>query len=286
MKPAMARTTGRFSSIVHPTDLGEAGRAAFAHGLRLAVAARGRFAVVHNAGPELEDAARLEAFPGVRDTLAGWGLLDLGVAAAGVEEALGIRVTKADLGGGDTVESLAGYIDRHGCDLVVLATHARDGLPRWLRGSIAEAIARRTNLPTLYLPHAARGFVDARTGALRLANILIPVDRMPDPEPALDAATRLVELLDAQAATLHLLHVGPQASAPEPPVAAWLAQRLERHRRDGPVVDTIVALADETDADLLVMTTEGRHGFLDALRGSTTEAVLRQANRPLLAVPA
>ena len=54
----------------------------------------------------------------------------------------------------------------------------------------------------------------------------------------------------------------------------------------GPVVDAITAEADATDADLVVMTTEGRHGFLDALRGSTTEAVLRRANRPLLAVPA
>jgi nucleotide-binding universal stress UspA family protein len=52
------------------------------------------------------------------------------------------------------------------------------------------------------------------------------------------------------------------------------------------VVDTIVATADQLDVDLIVMATEGRHGFLDALRGSTTEAVLRRAGRPLLAVPA
>jgi nucleotide-binding universal stress UspA family protein len=282
----MTRTTGRFSNIVHPTDLGEAGRAAFAHGLRLAVAARGRFAVVHNAGRELDDAAALEAFPGVRDTLASWGLLDLGAPTRSVEEVLGIRVSKADLGGGGTVETLVDYIDRHGCDLVVLATHARDGLPRWLRGSVAAAIARRAAVPTLFLPHDARGFVEPRTGALRLADILMPIDSKPDPAPAIAAVTRLVEMLDAQAARLHLLHVGPAATAPEPAVAGWLAQRLERHHREGPVVDAITAEADATDADLVVMTTEGRHGFLDALRGSTTEAVLRRANRPLLAVPA
>ncbi len=275
-----------FTSIVHPTDLDEAGRDAFAHGLRLAVATRGRFAVVHNAGRELEDAARLEAFPGVRDTLASWGLLDLGASAASVEEVLRIRVTKADLGGGGTVASLVDYIERHGADLVVLATHGRDGLPRWLEGSIAEAIARRSRVPTLFLPHAARGFVDPRTGEIRLANILVPIDREPDPQPALAAAARLVELLGAQAATLHLLHVGPKASAPEPLVESWLADRVRRRHGEGPVVDAITAAADETDADLLVMTTEGRHGFLDALRGSTTEAVLRRANRPLLAVPA
>ncbi|MGB1685776.1 MAG: universal stress protein [Pseudomonadales bacterium] len=33
------------------------------------------------------------------------------------------------------------------------------------------------------------------------------------------------------------------------------------------------------------MPTQGRHGFLDALRGSTTEQVMRELQCPLLAVP-
>jgi nucleotide-binding universal stress UspA family protein len=35
-----------------------------------------------------------------------------------------------------------------------------------------------------------------------------------------------------------------------------------------------------------VMATEGRNGFLDALRGSHSEQVLRQCACPLLAIPA
>lgn len=287
MTQEMLKTRGLFSSIVHPTDLGEAGRDAFAHSLRLAVAAKGHFAVVHTAGRrELDEEAGLESFPGVRDTLASWGLLDLGAPTQSVEQVLGIRVTKSDLGGGGTVETLVDYIERHGCDLVVLATAARDGLPRWLKGSVASAIARRAAVPALFLPHDARGFVDPKTGALRLNNILMPVDSKPDPAPAIAAVARLVEMLDAQAAALHLLHVGPAAEAPALQVSGWLAPRVRRHHRTGPVVEAITAEADAVDADLLVMTTEGRHGFLDALRGSTTEAVLRHANRPLLAVPA
>jgi nucleotide-binding universal stress UspA family protein len=56
--------------------------------------------------------------------------------------------------------------------------------------------------------------------------------------------------------------------------------------RDGEVVETILALAGECAADLIVMATAGRQGFLDALRGSTTERVLRGGAVPLLAVPA
>jgi len=38
-------------------------------------------------------------------------------------------------------------------------------------------------------------------------------------------------------------------------------------------------------ANLIGMATAGHHGLLDALRGSTTERVLRQAPCPVLAIP-
>jgi nucleotide-binding universal stress UspA family protein len=44
--------------------------------------------------------------------------------------------------------------------------------------------------------------------------------------------------------------------------------------------------ATEQPADLIAMATEGHKGFLDVLRGSTTERVLRDARCPVLAVPA
>jgi nucleotide-binding universal stress UspA family protein len=55
---------------------------------------------------------------------------------------------------------------------------------------------------------------------------------------------------------------------------------------EGDVVETILAVAKETTADLIAMNTKGHHGFLDALRGSTTERVVGHARCPLLAVPA
>jgi nucleotide-binding universal stress UspA family protein len=55
--------------------------------------------------------------------------------------------------------------------------------------------------------------------------------------------------------------------------------------REGDVIDTILDTAGATEADLIVMTTDGRHGFLDALRGSHSERVLRQAPCPVLVLP-
>ncbi|MFN9717901.1 MAG: universal stress protein [Planctomycetota bacterium] len=54
--------------------------------------------------------------------------------------------------------------------------------------------------------------------------------------------------------------------------------------RTGSVVNEILGEAREQDVDLIVMTTAGRHGLLDALRGSATEQIVENARCPILAV--
>jgi nucleotide-binding universal stress UspA family protein len=51
-------------------------------------------------------------------------------------------------------------------------------------------------------------------------------------------------------------------------------------------VEAIVDAAIELDVDLIAMPTAGHHGVLDALRGSTTERVIRHAPCPVLALAA
>ena len=58
-----------------------------------------------------------------------------------------------------------------------------------------------------------------------------------------------------------------------------------RSLREGEPKEQILRRADDLSPDLVIMVTEGRHGFLEALRGSTTEQVLRRAPCPVLAVP-
>jgi nucleotide-binding universal stress UspA family protein len=57
------------------------------------------------------------------------------------------------------------------------------------------------------------------------------------------------------------------------------------HRRAPAVVERIVVTTLDRDADLIVPVTEGRRGFLDAVRGSTVERLLEQRRIPLLVVP-
>jgi nucleotide-binding universal stress UspA family protein len=52
----------------------------------------------------------------------------------------------------------------------------------------------------------------------------------------------------------------------------------------GEPAPALVEAVKEFEPDLVVMTTAGHHGFMDVLRGSTTERVLRAIRCPLLAV--
>ncbi|MFO1072629.1 MAG: universal stress protein [Geminicoccaceae bacterium] len=271
--------------VVHPTDFTAGGEVAFAHALRIALAARGHFYLVHAEKLETGEDADWAAFPGVRSTLTRWGLLAADAAPTDVAERLGLRVTKSDIPDKDPTDAILRFTDENRCDLLVLATHAREGLARFLHGSIAETLARKARIPTLFLPIGAGGFVDPANGLPRLRNILLPVDPAIPPARAAGLALALADMLGCPEALLHVLHVGTAEETPVLSLDAVHDTRLRRITAEGAVVPRIAQTAAELEAELIVMPTRGRDGLLDALLGSTTEQVLRQAGRALLAVP-
>ena len=50
---------------------------------------------------------------------------------------------------GRAAESLADYTKENNIDLIVIATHGRSGITRWVRGSVADKILRFSNVPVL-----------------------------------------------------------------------------------------------------------------------------------------
>jgi nucleotide-binding universal stress UspA family protein len=269
--------------IVHATDFTPESEPAFAHALCLALAAKGHLAIIHAEQFAPEGGPDWAAFPGVRATLAKWGLLEPNVPPEAVAGRLGIKVTKAGVAA-DPERGLVHFLGTNRCDLLVLATHGRNGLDRLLHRSLAEALARRIGLPSLLLPLHGRGFIDLTTGAPSLQNILMPVDR-DTPSAAASLALRIADLLGCTEAVVHALHVGPTEEAPSVVVEPQHAPRLRRLSGEGAVVPAILEAAAQVDADLIAMTTWGHNDLLDTLWGSTTEQVLRQAGRPLLAMP-
>jgi nucleotide-binding universal stress UspA family protein len=268
-------------SVLHPTDFSEGSRVAFFHALKAALLSKSKLTLLNvssDANP------RWSAFPGVRETLELWNLLPKGSPRSAVAD-LGIDVRKAIMPKGDPVEAVVGFMTKSPAEMIVLATQQKRGVSRWLSSSVAEPIARRATEMTLFIPGEAAGFISAEDGSVSLKSILIPITSSPRPQPALEAAVRLVRSLNVSEGTFTLLHIGDSDSMPDvctPDVPGW---NWTKELRSGAVIQAILDVSAETHAGLIVMSTDGRNGFLDGLRGSHTERVLRQASVPLLTVP-
>lgn len=265
------------NAIAHATDFSSEGRSAFAHAVRLALVHRCRLDLLHVRDPAGADG--FDHFPRVRELLAGWGVLPSGASVADIATQTGITVRKVEIRDADTVIGLSRFLISHRPDLLIVASHGREGWNRWLSGSVSGEIAQQTRLPTLLLGPNARPFVDLDSGALNLTRILVPVDHGPSP----GRAVRILDsLIDGLRVETDFVHAGPIP----PEVRGWSGTSLRVRTINPPVIEAIVAEAQACHAQLIAMPTSGRRGFLDGLRGSTTEPVVARAHCPVLALPA
>ena len=88
----------------------------------------------------------------------------------------------------------------------------------------------------------------------------------------IDAAIQKEARATAQEGAERLRHAGMAA---EPRIDA----------RRASVAATILAVADEIDADAIVLGTRGRGGIKSLLLGSVSHAVVQQADRPVVVIP-
>lgn len=269
-----------FGTIFHPTDCSAESHGAFAHALRLAVAARAELVVMH---VDTGDASRpLDGFPQVRPTLERWGLLPPGSTRDDVGR-LGLRVRKVRTTGAPA-RALAQYVMRHPTDIIVLGTSQHEGLERWQHASVGEPIARSSRIPTLFVPAHGAGFVDAGTGRVRLRRVIVPAGDSASGERAGDLVVQVGRSLDVGILEVTMVHVGSGDVPLVRPLSidGW---SWRRQARDGALVTTILDARSEADAELIVMATHGHDSIGDKIWGSTTEQVVRGARCPVLAVP-
>jgi len=170
-------------------------------------------------------------------------------------------------------------------DYLVLAAEQRSRLESWFGRKSADSAALKAGIPALFVPAKGRGCVAPEDGRVTMRHVLIPVDRQPSPDAAIERGLRALAAFGDDESTLTLLYVGSESDFPEVsvPEGAW---RVARSARSGEPANEIVAAAEETAADLVIMVTQGTEGVLDVLRGTTTAQVLRRTPCPLLSVPA
>lgn len=268
--------------IVHPTDLAPEGGIGFQHAVALSRELGGLLYSLH-ANPVDTDRA-MRDLPDAADQLRAWrggadGSLD--------EELAGVRHYKVvHRCCEDPVDTLLDAMADLKPDLVVLGKHGTGGFFSFAHDSVAESLARNTDVPTLFLPIGGRGFVSKLTGALHLRRIVLPVRDQASLLAALDVAAGLFERLGLDHLEFALLHVGDddtldRIALPETP-QTWTWRTIHRQ---GKLEDAIIGCADDWDADLIVMATEGHDSLEDTFAGSHTERVARKARYPVLSVP-
>jgi nucleotide-binding universal stress UspA family protein len=271
----------KVEDIFLPSDFSEGSETAFFHALKLALASKSMLTVLH---VDPEASADWQDFPGVRETLERWKIIPPGSPRNAVGK-LGIDIRKIVARGDDPVKACTAYLQIHNADLIVLAVQQREGIMRWLGKSVGEPIARDAKQMTLFVPRGIQGFVSREDGSVTLKNILIPVAVEPDAQPAVEAVIRLIESLDLPPGTVTLLRVSPPEEmlpVQLPSNSSWTWNELVLK---GEPAQVILQTAEKLNADLIVMTTDGPDGFLDGLRGTTSERVLSKANCPVGSLP-
>src|SRR5581483_7617983 len=175
-------------------------------------------------------------------------------------------------------------------DLIVMSTHGRSGIGRWLYGSVADRVLQRTRVPVLLVPPSCERTCPA-AGALR---VLVPLDGSELAERALVYARAVagtageillyqvlppsVPIDDGDLLDPYWTEVFAEARADVLRYLEGVAVEL------GAAAQRIAEYARREKVDLVVLSSHGRAGVARWLLGSVAEELLREAPTPLLLV--
>ncbi len=219
----------------------------------------------------------------------------LGRAKIHLEEA-GISAT-AVMHGPETVAT--GEIHRYGTPaehivmesekepdtLIVMSTHGRSGVGRWVMGSVSDKVLRSTDKPLLII--RAEGNDAVLDGTI--GQIIVPLDGSALAEKILPHAIALAKALEAKVCLVR----ATQDDESDDGGLGHLERLAETFRDEGVAeveelllhgdpATAIVDLTHEYPDALVAMTTHGRSGFGRWLMGSVADRVVRHAAGPVL----
>ncbi len=180
--------------------------------------------------------------------------------------------------------------------LVVIGTHGRTGVSRFLMGSVTEKVVRHSPCSVLVVRRDA----DAKP----FEHVLCPVDFS---DTSHDAMLRAADLVRPGTARITLLHTvelpgtwsmdvpivsfqETYRSGAEKLLATWVNELKQRVdvavvgvvRLGNPAGETLSAIEADKSYDLVIMGSHGRTGIKRALLGSVAERVVRHARCPVL----
>jgi nucleotide-binding universal stress UspA family protein len=249
----MTMPTGPFNSVLVPYDGSEPARAALAQALALLQpSARLIVVTVVNEAPVMAETAAGTVVYDPGDLLDALDEEGRRYLAEAVSRCAGANVVpETDMVHDLPVPAILATAKKHGCDLIVMGTHARTGVERLFLGSTTEGVLRWSDVPVLTI--RAEDAVQAQPFTTALVGIA-------DSE-ASDAAVALAARLEPSFQT----HVVPIHVAEHP-------------------ADGLLAAAHENRATVIVVGSHGRRGLRGFFLGNVAESVVRSSDVPVLVV--
>lgn len=218
----------------------------------------------------------------------------------------GIRLSSAVTLTGQAGPELAQYVSELAIDLVVMATHGRGGIRRAWLGSVADHLIRTLEVPVLLLRPREGEPAPAHPG---VGQILVPLDGSPLAEEALEAATALARIWDAEVTLLQVVQpvlpvadpALPRASAYDEGLTSSCRQQAQDYLDDlveqlheqglratgaavvaWNVADAILDVARPERVAVVALATHGRGGLRRLILGSVADKLVRGADVPVL----
>src|SRR5215216_1377034 len=213
---------------------------------------------------------------------------------------------------GEPDEAIVAAATRRGVAMIAMASHGRGAVGRAIFGSVADRVARTAPVPVLIL----RTPDEDLDPNVVLSRIVVPLDGSEIAARALPVASELARQLGVpvhvmravDAATALPLAPGVFGAAPavDAEVADQIWQEAEAEARSTVTAAVSRLKAEGVDAsgaiangspffaiseatqpgDLLILTSHGRGGVRRWLLGSVAEKLVREANAPVMLVPA
>lgn len=224
-----------------------------------------------------------------------------------VEPSGGVRIEYVVVEAPSVAREIGLQAERLSVDLLVTGTHGRSGFERFLLGSVAERLLRRSGVPVLTVPPRAPDI--SPIGSCPFRNVVYATDFSQGSERAFEYASSLA---DGAGARLTLMYVLEQLPVAYDSVVAVpfsinaYTESLEQIGRTqlndlvttsvppscetdtvvarGRAAEEILRVATERRADVIVLGVHGRNAFDRFMFGSTAEKVIRQATCPVLTV--
>ena len=211
-----------------------------------------------------------------------------------VAEALEREVpTDAVVRDGRPHDEILAAADERDVDLLVLGTHGRSGLRRWLLGSVAIGVIRASRRPVLTVGRSVAAV------PRDVDRVLVATDGRQQGDAPVREAIALAETFEA---TLHALSVVDDVHSRLPVVLEAFENAAEETTADverratertldvvtaverGVPHDVIVEYAGDHGIDLVVLGTESRTGLERLAMGSVSQRVVGSAPAPVLTV--